>query len=105
MKGIVVAGIITGLLATSSVAAADCTAKGHRLYGRVQVVRANADLKVRVVRALEDVRVHRVAALPTRCGQWQMVTSMPDLKIQFVDAFADVTIRWVDAMPGIGGGR
>ena len=105
MKGIVVAGIITGLLATASVAAADCTAKGHRLFGRVQVVRANADLKVRVVRAFPQLRVELVTAFADRCGRWRMVDSLPDFTIQLVESFPDLTISYVTSFPGTGGGR
>lgn len=103
----IVAGIL-GLLATASAveaAPAGCAVKGKPFYGRVQVVKAFPDVRVKLVRGLEDLRVQRVSALPTRCGQWQLVTSLPDLKVQFVDAFEDITIRWVDAMPGLGGGQ
>jgi hypothetical protein len=84
--------------------AASCSAKGHRLYGRVQVVTSHPDLRVRVVRSLPELRVQQVDSFPNACGRWQLVDSFPDLRIQMVDSFADLTIQWVDALPGIGGG-
>jgi hypothetical protein len=79
----------------------DCTCKGHKLYGRVEVVSAFPDLKVQVVDALPDLKVQMVDAFPTKCGMWQMVDRFPDLKIQFVSAFPDIKIKYVTAFPGL----
>lgn len=79
---------------------ASCTLNGQKLWGKVQVVKAFADIKVQVVNAHADVKVQRVSAFPNSCGKWQFVDAFPDLKIQYVDAFADVKIRFVDAFPG-----
>lgn len=78
----------------------DCTFKGKRLYGRVQVVNAFPDFKVQVVDAFPDLKVKRVNAFADSCGKWQFVDSFPDFKIQFVNAFPDFRIRFVDAFPG-----
>lgn len=78
----------------------DCTLKGKKLYGRVQIVNAFPDLKVQVVNAFPDLKVLVVKAFPDECGKWQMVDNFPDLKVQMVDAFPDLKIQYVDAFPG-----
>lgn len=79
----------------------DCTLKGHKLWGKVQVVKAFPDLKVQVVKSFPDLRVQRVDAFPDQCGKWQMVEAFPDFKIQYVEAFPDLKIQRVDAFPGL----
>ena len=70
--------------------AGQCSAKGHRLWGKVKVVNAHADLKVQ-----------KVSHFPDKCGKWQMVDNFPDFTIQFVNAFPDVKIQYVNAFPGM----
>ncbi|MDR2392499.1 MAG: hypothetical protein LBE84_12595 [Planctomycetota bacterium] len=82
------------------VSAADCTAKGIRLHGRVKEVTAFPDLRVQKVSAFPDLRVKLVKAFPDRCGEWQMVDAFPDFTIQFVNSFPDITVRFVEAFPG-----
>jgi hypothetical protein len=94
-----VISLLAALLVLSPVSA-DCTAKGHRLYGRVQVVNSFPDIKVKVVDAFPDLRVRTVTTRASRCGEWQLVTSFPDLRVQFVDAFPDVRVSIVGAFPG-----
>lgn len=78
---------------------ADCTAGGKVLKGRVKVVDAFPDLRVKRVDAFEDFwRVQWVDAFPDRCGRWQRVDAFPDFTIEYVDAFPDITIRTVDAL-------
>ena len=79
----------------------DCTYKGKRLYGKVQVVTAFPDFKVRIKDSFQDIKVRTVTSFPDSCGKWQFVTAFPDFKIQFVDAFEDFSIRYVDAFPGV----
>ncbi len=79
----------------------DCTFKGFKLYGKVQVVNAFPDIKVQVVDAFPDLKVQTVDAFPDECGKWQMVESFPDFKVQFVDAFPDIKIQYVNAFPGL----
>jgi hypothetical protein len=81
--------------------AADCTLKGHRLWGKVKVVTSFPDLKVQVVDAFPDLNVQIVDSFPDKCGRWKMVDAFPDLKIQFVTAFPDLKIRFVNAFPGL----
>jgi hypothetical protein len=78
-----------------------CSLDGHKLYGKIQVVKAFPDLKVQVVTAFPDLKVMKVNAFPDKCGLWQMVDAFPDLKIQFVDAFPDLKISYVTAFPGV----
>ena len=80
---------------------AACTFKGKKLYGKIQVVTAFADVKVQVVTAFPDLKVQNVTAFPDKCGQWQIVTAFPDTKIQYVTAFPDVKIEYVEAFPGM----
>jgi hypothetical protein len=68
----------------------DCSLKGKKLFGKVQVVDAFPDLKVQVV-----------DAFPDKCGKWKMVDAFPDVKIQKVTAFPDLKIKYVSAFPGL----
>ena len=77
-----------------------CTAKGIKLYGKVHVVDALADITVQRVSALADLKVKAVDAFPYNCGEWEWVDSLPDFTVQFVDALPDITIEFVDAFPG-----
>ena len=79
----------------------DCTFKGFKLYGKVQVVDAFPDIKVQVVDAFPDLKVQTVESFPDECGKWQMVESFPDFKVQFVNAFPDIKIQYVNAFPGL----
>ncbi|WP_447920309.1 hypothetical protein [Achromobacter aegrifaciens] len=82
---------------------ANCTYKGVPLYGKVKIVTAFPDIKVKVVAysGFADLAVWKSFAFAERCGEWRIVDSMPDFTIELVDAFPDVTIAWVDAFPGI----
>ncbi len=80
---------------------ADCKAKGHALWGRVQVVDHFADLDVKVVQHFADLKVRWVEHFADGCGRWQRVEHFPDLKIRFVDHFADVEIQLVDHFEGL----
>ncbi len=80
---------------------ADCTLKGKRLFGKIQVVTAFPDLKVQVVTAFPDLNVQEVDAFPDKCGKWKMTTAFPDLKIQFVTSFPDLKIKYVKSFPGV----
>lgn len=90
-----------GATAREAVDPASCTLRGHKLYGKIQVVNAFPDLKVRVVTAFPQLKVKKVDAFPDRCGEWRYVDAFPDTKIQFVDAFPDLEIEFVTAFPGI----
>jgi hypothetical protein len=79
----------------------DCTLKGKKLWGKVQVVEIGADIKVQVVTAFPDLKVQRVTAFPDSCGKWQTVTAFPDLKVQIVTAFPDLKIQYVTSFPGV----
>lgn len=78
----------------------DCTFKGKKLYGKIQVVSSFPDLKVQVVDSFPDLKVKKVTAFADSCGEWQEVSSFPDLKIQFVTSFPDIKIKYVDSFPG-----
>ena len=67
----------------------DCTLKGKKLYGKVQIVTAFPDFKVQVVNAFPDLKVKKVSAFPDKCGKWKIVNAFPDFKIQIVNAFPD----------------
>ena len=72
-----------------------------QVYGRIQLVTALPDVKVKVVTALPDLRVKRVQSLALRPGEWQIVDSLPDYKVQMVDSLPDFTIQCVDSLPGL----
>ena len=71
-----------------------------QLYGRIQVVNAQPDVRIQVVDAHPDIRVQWVRSHPTAPGRWQRVEAHPDYRVQFVDAHADYRVRFVDAHPG-----
>ncbi len=79
----------------------DCTCKGKKLYGKIQVVNSFPDLKVKVVNSFPDLKVKVVNSFPDACGKWQFVESFPDLKIQFVESFPDIKIQYVESFPGL----
>lgn len=79
----------------------DCTFKGKKLWGKVQIVQTGGDLKVEVVNAFPDLKVLRVNSFPDSCGKWQTVTSFPDLKVQIVTSFPDLKIQYVSSFPGV----
>ncbi len=79
---------------------AECTFRGHRLYGKIQIVERHADLKVRVVERFADLKVQLVERFPKRCGQWQLVERFADTKVRLVQRHPDVTIRYVERFPG-----
>lgn len=78
----------------------DCTYKGFKLYGKVQIVDAFPDVKVQIVDAFPDLKVQVVSSFPDDCGEWQFVDAFPDVKVQIVDAFPDVKIQYVSSFPG-----
>lgn len=79
----------------------DCTYKGFKLFGKVQIVEHFPDLKVQVVEHFPDLKVQKVTSFPDTCGKWQLVEHFPDLKIQLVEHFPDLKIQWVEHFPGI----
>jgi len=79
----------------------DCTFKGQKLWGKVQVVTSSADIKVQVVKSFPDLKVMNVGSFPDACGKWQSVASFPDLKIQIVNSSPDVKIMYVNSFPGV----
>lgn len=81
--------------------AADCTLKGFKLWGDVQIVDSFPDLKVQVVKSFPDLKVKLVESFPDSCGKWKYVTAFPDLKIQFVDSFPDLKVEFVESFPGL----
>jgi hypothetical protein len=90
-----------GFSETGKVSKGDCTFKGIKLYGKVQVVTSFPDIKVKVVTSFPDLKVQNVSSFPDGCGKWQFVDSFPDFKIQYVDSFPDIEIMMVNSFPGI----
>jgi hypothetical protein len=78
-----------------------CSFKSKKLYGKVQFVTSNADLKIQYVDSNADIDVQMVTASPTTCGKWQEVKSSPDLKVQIVNSFPDIKVRLVKSNPGM----
>lgn len=79
---------------------AECTFRGHKLYGKIQIVKHHADLTVRVVEHFPDLKVQLVERFPNRCGQWQLVERFAETKIRLVHHHPDLTIRYVERFPG-----
>ncbi len=88
-------------LARNKINKGDCTYKGLKLYGKVQIVEHFPDLKIQIVEHLPDLLVQKVEHFPNACGQWQIVDHFPDLKVQIVEHLPDLKIQWVDHFPGV----
>jgi len=93
--------IFTVSHSSEKISKGDCTFKGKKLYGKVQIVDSFPDFKVKVTSSFPDLKVKMVTSFPDECGEWQMVNSFPDFKIQIVDSFEDFSIKYVDNFPGI----
>jgi hypothetical protein len=89
------------VLAGSAINKDDCTIKGKKLYGRVQIVKEFADIKVKIVSALPDLRVQKVTVFPNACGKWKIVDNFPELTVQIVEVFPDIQIEYVETFPGL----
>jgi hypothetical protein len=63
----------------------DCTNKGKKLFGLVQIVDTGEDLTIQNVPTGEDLRIEVVRTNPARCGQWLFVNTGANLKVQFVN--------------------
>ena len=102
--GVVFVATVAGLSLEAwagSVSKGDCTFKGKKLYGKIQIVTSFPDVKVQEVSSFPDVKVQKVSSFPDKCGKWQIVTSFPDTKVQFVSSFPDVKIQYVSSFPGV----
>ncbi len=64
----------------------------HKVFGKICVVNAFPDYKVRVDSSGPDIWVNVVYTEPSKPGQWQFVSAFPDYTIQFVDAFEDFSV-------------
>ena len=79
----------------------DCSFGNFKLYGKIQFVTSNADIKIQIVESFPDLEVKIVESFPDDCGEWQIVDSFPDLKIQIVESFPDLKVKFVESFPGI----
>jgi hypothetical protein len=86
---------------SNPISSGDCSYKGFKLYGKVQVVNSFPDIKVQIVSSFPDLKVQTVNSFPDSCGKWQIVTSFPDFKIQYVTSFPDIKIEFVNSFPGV----
>ncbi len=93
--------ILTLIAFAGKVNKSDCTFKGKKLYGKVQVVTSFPDIKVQEVSSFPDLKVKKVSSFPDKCGKWKFVKSFPDFKVQFVTSFPDVKIQYVSSFPGV----
>lgn len=98
---VIILGVTSYQASGSGTVGSDCTFKGKRLYGKVQVVTNFPDIKVQVVSSFPDLKVQAVKLFPDKCGEWQFVNSFPDFKIQYVNAFPDIKIMMVNTFPGV----
>lgn len=64
-------------------------------YGRVKVVTAFADYKVKIVECGADVTIRSVGSFPG-AGEWQFVENNYDFTVQLVENFEDFTVMLVD---------
>ena len=85
----------------SGVVGPSCTFNGIRLAGRVKVVKAFEDIKVRKVDVFPDLKVKTVTVFPDDCGEWMFVDAFPDFTIRYVDVFPDIKVKDVDVFPGV----
>jgi len=64
-----------------------------RIFGKVQIVNAFPDYKVRVSNT-PDLKVRIVNAFPDAAGEWQIVSSFPDYTVMFVTTGEDFTVQF-----------
>lgn len=79
----------------------DCSFKGKKLYGAVQFVNSNADIKIQYVDNFADIDVQMVSSNANTCGKWQEVSSGATLKVQVVNSFPDLKVKLVNSNPGM----
>jgi hypothetical protein len=79
----------------------DCKCKTIPLYGRVKIVQASEDFRVRVKQSHADLDVQKVEHFPNECGKWQFVTYREDFSIRIVESSEDFSIRYVEHFPGV----
>jgi len=78
----------------------DCTFKGKKLYGKVQIVQSFPDFKVEVTKSFPDLKVKTKEHFANKCGEWIFVNHFADFKVKFVDSFPDIKIKFVENFPG-----
>jgi hypothetical protein len=78
-----------------------CTFRGFNLYGKVQVVERNPDLRVEIVSSFYDLVVDSNASWPSKCGEWMMVERGADFKVQFVRSGGDIKVKFARSWPGV----
>lgn len=76
----------------------DCVLDGVPLFGKVRVVTAFGDFKVRED-SFPDLRVHETL-FPRSCGEWEFVDVGEDFSIEWVAAFEDFSIEY-SVFPGL----
>ncbi|MDR3015589.1 hypothetical protein [Delftia acidovorans] len=79
----------------------NCTYKGIRLYGKVQIVHSFPDIKVQATSSFPDLKVKVVDSFADSCGEWKIVTSFPDFKVQMVSSFPDLKVDMGSSSPGV----
>ena len=73
--------------------------KTFPLYGKVEIVDHNPDLRVEIVDHNPDIYV--MAHYPCDCGEYELVDHNPDLRIELVDHNPDLTVEVRDHHPHI----
>jgi hypothetical protein len=54
------------VLALAGNVGSDCSFKGKKLYGKVQIVNSFPDIKVQVVNSFPDLKVQKVSSFPDK---------------------------------------
>jgi len=80
---------------------ADCSVRGKKLFGYVQIVDSGEDITIQNVTTNEDLRIEVVRTAPFSCGLWLFVNTGADLKVRFVNTGADVHIQFVTTKAGL----
>jgi hypothetical protein len=94
-------GFASYLVSGNNPVSNDCSFRGKKLHGKVQVVTSFPDIKVQIVSSFPDLKVQAVNSFPDSCGKWMFVNSFPDFKIQYVNSFPDIKIMMVNSFPGV----
>ena len=71
-----------------------------KLFGKIELVTSNADVKVEVVDSFPDIKVQKVSSFADDPGEWEIVEHFPDFKVEVVTSFGDYKIQYVDSFPG-----
>lgn len=101
--GLLVVGVFCCGAGSSDCITKDGYFRGVKLAGKVRVVEAGADFKVRIVNGGEDLRVcvDSRASHNSNPGRWRFVSQGEDFKVRFVMGGEDFKVKFDEHTAGV----